>query len=190
MCEALSPGSAEEETAKDLIFIKVSCSKDYVYTILCSMFRKSTVRKRFGQKRKETGLAHDINVSFSYIHCRSVIFSVNDRMMSEMRELQINRRMLGWLLTPLFLCLIAMGARVPNVTGPHAKPRPRAVIESSVKNSEDATVNQVVVAELCGGLPALVPPGTFRTTFLEENFQFTSTSLPQRDARAPPCHVC
>ncbi|WP_324082945.1 hypothetical protein [Geomonas sp.] len=109
-------------------------------------------------------------------------------MMKGLRALNINRKLLGWIMAPLFLCLIGMGARVPSLCGPQTpKPRPRAIIENSVKNSEVNIVKQsAMAAELCGAQPALPLPREIRTTFQEEAYYFSSLSSPPRDARAPP----
>jgi hypothetical protein len=141
------------------------------------------------RSRRSTG---EISSSFSYNRCEFAIFRVNHRMMKGMRALNINRSLLGWVMAPLFLCLIVMGARVPSLNGPQSpKPRPRAIIESSFKNSEDATVKQsAMAAEICGAQPSLLPPREYRLAFREESFSFFSISSPQSDARAPPTLTC
>ncbi|HJV67238.1 MAG TPA: hypothetical protein VJ550_16005 [Geomonas sp.] len=107
------------------------------------------------------------------------------------RELHIDRRVLGWFLVPIFLCLVAMGARVPGTSHRHSpKPRPRAIIESSFKNSEDATVKSVLTAELCESIALPRPPAAYRTSFQEKTFRFCSITSPEKDARAPPPRPC
>jgi hypothetical protein len=103
----------------------------------------------------------------------------------------MSRKHLAWAVIPICLFLISMGIRVPNLTSLHPpKPRPRAVIETTSKTSQDASTKSVIAVELCDNLPALLPPELFKSRFSRETCQFSSTTPPQTDARAPPCFSC
>jgi hypothetical protein len=103
----------------------------------------------------------------------------------------MNKKLLSWYIIPVCLFLMAMGIRVPNLsTLRPPKPSPRAVIETTNKSSQDVTTKNVIALEFFDSLPTLHHPVLFRSRFTPEICQFSSTTPPQSDARAPPLFYC
>jgi len=85
------------------------------------------------------------------------------------------------------LCLVFLGMRVPNLSKLHTpKPRPRAVIETTVKAGQPAGTR--VIADVDAYQIALVlnPPTPFRSSFRQEIRKFNFIPIENHTARAPP----
>ena len=99
-----------------------------------------------------------------------------------------NKRHLAWFIIPVCLFLVSLGISVPNLTHPHAspKPAPRAVIETAGKADKPALAKQVIAIEFLNSAPELLAPTFSPSRFLPVAHRFNFTLPPQISARAPP----
>jgi hypothetical protein len=104
----------------------------------------------------------------------------------------VNKKVIRWTFVPLCLLLVFMGMRVPALgKAPSTpKPRPRAIIESSYKNSQDASVCDPLLVQLRHNLPAPLLVQPFPTSPARESSLFGSVALSRPGARAPPQSIC
>jgi hypothetical protein len=96
-----------------------------------------------------------------------------------------------WWIVPICLLLVSMGMRVPNVGPRNApKPRPRAVVESGSKSSQDATSKRSIEAmELGSGVKTLQREEFFAGPCSGPSVKYSSAIPAPTGARAPPLPV-
>jgi hypothetical protein len=97
-----------------------------------------------------------------------------------------------WWIVPVCLLLVSMGMRVPNVGPRYApKPRPRAIVESGSKTSQDATAKKSIESmELCSSVDTLQRDEFFAGPCSGPSFKFSSAIPAPTGARAPPFPAC
>lgn len=98
-----------------------------------------------------------------------------------------NRTLCWTVLLAVSLCLVFLGVRLPNLSKPHKpKPRPRAVIETSVKAGQPAGVKVHVDVATCQTATVLTIPTSFGSSFQQEIHRFNLIPIGHHTARAPP----
>ena len=124
-------------------------------------------------------------------HLRIYSFWCTSSNMPKIAKGHMSKKLLACSVVPICLLLTLLGIRLPNPVGlqpPH--PRPRAVIETTSKSSQYATSQIVVAVEPSDNAPKLQTPKAYRSRYLRETYPFSSTTPPQRGARAPPFRNC
>lgn len=98
-----------------------------------------------------------------------------------------NRTLCCTVLLAVSLCLVFLGVRVPNLSNLHKpKPRPRAVIETSVKAGQAAGAKVHVDVAACQAAIVLTIPASFGSSFRQEIPKFNFIPIGHHAARAPP----
>lgn len=98
-----------------------------------------------------------------------------------------NRTLCCTVLFAVSLCLVFLGVRVPNLSKPHKpKPRPRAVIETTVKAGQLAGAKVHVDAAACQVAIVLTVPTSFGSSFQQDIHRFNFIPIGHHAARAPP----
>lgn len=128
--------------------------------------------------------------------CKSQHFLINGLVMSRGKPHICKRLIALPIVVPICLFLISFGIRVPDLSNlcSTPKPRPRAVVETTSKNTSKtghhAPSKQVHAVALSEEPPSLVPPQAAPTRFFEESHDLVSITPPQTGARAPPLSNC
>lgn len=120
-------------------------------------------------------------------NCTLRYFSVNYTLMNAQRMAIQKKRLICTVIATVSLFLLFLGMRVPNIAQPHSpKPRPRAVIEASVKAGQEAGTRVIVAVEACQNALNLSIPTPFRSSHHWEIRTFNFTPIEHLSARAPP----
>ncbi|ABQ24734.1 hypothetical protein Gura_0520 [Geotalea uraniireducens Rf4] len=99
----------------------------------------------------------------------------------------MHKRLLCTVIATAALCLVFLGMRVPNLSKLHSpKPRPRAIIETTVKAGQPAGIRVNADVVTCQIAPFLAVPTPFSSSFHQEIRKFNFIPIEHHTARAPP----
>jgi len=101
-----------------------------------------------------------------------------------------NKRLIYSVILTVSLLLVLLGIRVPHHLGAHShKPKPRAVIESTVKDSQDEGSRRNLAYATCH-ISVILDIPTQYIIFSRQEFQkISSIPLDLFNARAPPIFI-
>lgn len=101
-----------------------------------------------------------------------------------------NKRLLYLVIVTVSLLLVFLGIRVPSILRAHSpKPHSRAVIETTVKDSQEEGSRKNLADAVCQNSIKLEIPTLFILSSQQENQKFSFIPLGYFNTRAPPALI-